>query len=237
MVKRLGAAASACLLALTFGGCSADSSDPEATPSSPGTTPAAPDAPAESASPGFEDVPADADESPDGPPPVPDAELTDEDLIALLRTRATVGSTEHCRPDQVRAVLSGFDMAAGHRATRITVHNVSDQACLVEGVPGIGVRGAWGRTFVPGVGRGSGSLADPDAVELAPGAAATSTLEWTGDLAGAESEHASLVVVQLAKGQVPVAVPARLENDPADAPSLDIGTLTTLRLTPFVAAP
>lgn len=233
MVKRLGAAASACLLALTFGGCSADSSDPEATPSSPGTTPADGATPGQSASAGLEEVSPGWDESPDGAPPVPDGELSDAELTALLRTTSSVKARAHCGPGDVEVTLLGFDAWTGHRATRIAVHNVSDQACLVEGVPGIGVRGHWGTTFVPEV--KPAPIGQPVVpVELGPGDKATSSLEWTGALAGAESEHASLVVVQLAKGQVPVAVPARLVGDGADAPPLDIGALTTLYPAEFV---
>ncbi|MCG8151285.1 hypothetical protein GUY44_12415, partial [Pimelobacter simplex] len=57
----------------------------------------------------------------------------------------------------------------------------------------------------------------------------------TGDLAGAApgSERISLLVLQLARGQVPVAVPARIAGDTPDDPPLDIGPLTTLRLAPF----
>lgn len=208
MARLLGAVVSACLLVLTVTGCGGGSSDPVAGPSSPGTTAA-------------------SDE-----PSTPDDELTDADLRALLRTRASESASGACGPGDVVVTLQGFDVALGHRFTAITVRNTSGRSCVVEGTPGIGVRGEWGRTFVPEVGPGTtDDAAEP--VVLAPGAKATSQLEWTGALAGAESEHASLVVVQLARGQVPVAVPARLAGDPPDAPPLDIGELTTLKLTPF----
>lgn len=163
-----------------------------------------------------------------------------EDLTALLRTRATTtAGADGCRPDQVAVTLEGYDAALGHRYTRITVRNVGERPCRVEGVPGIGVRGFDGSTFEPEVGRGlpmSGEPAPPDGpVELQPGTAATSDLEWTGELAAADAERAALVVVQLAVDQAPVAVPARLAGDPADADPLDIGRSTTLRLTAFTA--
>lgn len=236
VVKLLGAAASACLLVLA-GGCSVDSSDPGATPPSPGTTPTAAATPGLSASAGYEELSPNWDESPDGPPPVPDSELDGLALVDLLRTRATVRSEPRsCRPEQVVVSLAGFDAAAGHRYTTIVVRNVSEKRCVIEGVPGIGLRGEWGSTFVPAIGRGSGMDGrggqPVHAVELEPFDAASSDLEWTGELAGAESEHASLLVLQLADGQAPLAIPARIRERSAYVP--DIGELTTIWLTPFV---
>lgn len=193
------------------------------------------------ASAGIEEVPPGYDESPDGAPPVADDELDDEALTALLRTRASVrASATHCRADQVEVSFEGFDAALGHRFTRLVVRNVSQEACAVEGVPGIGVRGGWGSTFVPEVhsdDRGAdGHLVPPGPVRLAPRQAASSDVEWSGALAGAETERASLVVVQLASGQVPAAAPARLAEDPPSAPMLDIGQFTTIELSPFELA-
>jgi len=193
-------------------------------------------APADTTAPaGLEEVPPGYDESPDGAQPVRDEELDDAALTALLRTGASAPADGHCAPDQVRVVLEGFDMALGHRYTRVVVRNASRRTCLVEGVPGIGVRGAWGSRFVPEVVH-DGSGGDGEAlavrpVRLGPGERAVSDLAWSGDLAGAESEQASLIVVQLARGQVPVAVPAVVGGTP-----LDIGQFTTLRLTPLRAA-
>lgn len=174
---------------------------------------------------------------PDSAPPVADDDLDAAALTDLLRTRASArGGADACGPTGVEITLVGFDMAAGHRYSRISVRNTSAEPCVVEGVPGIGVRGARGSTFVPEVrpgtgidGRGS-EPARP--VELGPGESATSDLEWSGELAGAESERASLVVLQLAAGQTPVAVPARIVGTPEDP--LDIGERTTISLTPFV---
>ncbi|GAA3655100.1 hypothetical protein GCM10022237_13770 [Nocardioides ginsengisoli] len=185
------------------------------------------------AAPGFEELSPGWDESPDGPAPVPDAELDDAALTALLRTRATASGDDHCAPDEVAVSLEGWDSSLGHRYSRVVVRNAGERACVLEGVPGIGARGAWGTTFVNEVGRGTSD--DPeDPVRLAPGEQATSDLEWTGDLAGSESEHVSLLVLQLAAGQPPVAVPAQIAGDGPDGPPLDIGPLTALYLTPFV---
>lgn len=185
------------------------------------------------ASAGLEEVPPGWDERPDGPSPTPDAALDDAALTALLRTRASVRAGErHCRPDQVRASLEGYDQAVGTRFTRIVVRNTSARPCVLEGIAGIGVRGAWGRTFVPEVVAGDGAMGGVTSspVEVAPGGRATADLEWSGELGGAESERASLLVVQLAGGQVPVPVPARIgtSTDP-----LDIGMFTTLDVSPF----
>ncbi|MDQ6525740.1 DUF4232 domain-containing protein [Nocardioides sp. LHD-245] len=156
-----------------------------------------------------------------------------DDLASLLRTRATAGGPGSCGPEQVAVTLEGYDVALGHRYTRITVRNLSDRPCRLEGAPGIGARGANGSTFEPAVEQANTPAATP--VELAPGAAAGSALEWTGELAGADSEHASLLVLQLAADQPPVSVPARLVGDTEETDPLDIGPLTTLRLAPFTA--
>ncbi|MFJ9315280.1 DUF4232 domain-containing protein [Pimelobacter simplex] len=195
---------------------------------------AVPEPEATTAAPGFEELSPGWDESPDGPAPTPDDRLDDAALTALLRTRATASGADHCTAGQVTVTLEGYDQAAGHRYSRVVVRNSGDEPCVVEGVPGVGARGAWGTTFVNEVGPGSSDVpAEP--VRLAPGERATSDLEWTGDLAGAApgSERISLLVLQLARGQVPVAVPARIAGDTPDDPPLDIGPLTTLRLAPF----
>lgn len=225
------------VLVLGLTGCSGEPDrEPRSAPASgSAATPQGPDDTTAAA--GHDELPPGWDESPDGAPPIPDAELDGFALIDLLRTRATVrAEPRSCRPDQVVASLVGFDAAAGHRYTTIVVRNVSEQRCMIEGVPGIGFRGERGSTFVPAVGRGSGMDGrgghPARAVELGQFDTVSSDLEWTGELAGAESEHASLLVLQLAGGQVPVAIPARVRGAPEEP--LDIGELTTIRLTPFV---
>ncbi|WP_436698896.1 DUF4232 domain-containing protein [Nocardioides sp. BYT-33-1] len=166
---------------------------------------------------------------PEAPDPGPK-----EDLASLLRSHATAGGADVCAAEQVDITLEGYDVALGHRFTRITVRNVSDRSCRLEGVPGIGARGAEGSTFEPEVEQASTTQA-AGPVELAPGAAAGSTLEWTGELAGAHSEHVSVLILQLAADQAPVSVPARLVGDTDETDPLDIGPVTTLRLAPFTA--
>ncbi|MCR1783833.1 DUF4232 domain-containing protein [Nocardioides carbamazepini] len=216
----------AVVVALALAGCS---DDPESTPPEP-AEPAGTTAP-----PGLEEVPPGYDESPDGSLPPADDELDGAALTAVLRTRSSVRADGHCAPDQVAVTLEGLDSSLGHRYSRIVVRNSSKETCVVEGVPGIGVRGRWGSTFVPEVEHSDRSInGDPvssASIRLAPGERAASDLEWTGDLAGAEAEPASLVVVQLASGQLPAAVPARVGTE-----ILDIGQFTTIRLTPFVPA-
>ncbi|GAA4079734.1 DUF4232 domain-containing protein [Nocardioides kongjuensis] len=208
------------LLLLALSGCSGEAEPGARTPTGEpdGTT----------APPGLDEVSPGFDESPDGEPPVPDDQLEDAALTALLRTRATAYGGDHCAAEQVEVSLEGYDQAAGHRYSRVVVRNTGDDACVVEGVPGVGARGAWGTTFVNEIGPGTGD-APASPVLLSPGESAASGLEWTGDLAGAESEHVSLLVLQLARGQVPLAVPARIGVE-----TLDIGPFTTIRLAPFV---
>jgi hypothetical protein len=70
-------------------------------------------------------------------------------------------------------------------------------------------------------------------MRLEPGGEARALVEWTGDLAGHDAERASLFVVQLASGQVPVRVPARITGVPAGEGGVDVGMFTTLRVGPF----
>lgn len=214
-------------LVLLLAACSAEAgNEPDARPADEpiGTT----------APPGLDEVSPGYDQQLDGPPPAKDGDLDGAALTSLLRTRASVAADGHCTRDQVQVTLQGFDMASGHRYSRITVRNTSASACVVEGVPGIGVRGARGSRFVPEV-RHTDRDTDGEAiaegpVALEPGEQASAGIEWTGDLAGAESEQASMLVVQLAQGQVPAKVPAV-----AGGGRVDIGQFTTIVLGPFVA--
>ena len=217
---------------LAAGACGADdaAAPAEAPTSSPPAPPLSAGAPSES------ELPPGWDESPDGPAPAADADLSDAELTALLRTRSSATDDhDSCGPAEVTARLSGIDAALGHRYTSLVVTNTSSRACIVEGVPGLGARGAWGHRLTLTVQRASPSRSDRP-VRLAPDAEARALVEWTGELAGHGAERASLLVVQLASGQVPVRVPARLTEVPAGADSLDVGMLTTIRLGPFERA-
>lgn len=175
------------------------------------------------------------DQQPDGPSPTADARLDGAALRALLRTRSSApGGGDRCSPGDVSVRLAGFDVALGHRYTAIRITNTSSRPCVVSGVPGLGARGEWGHRFTLTVERGIPNSGHGGPVRLAPGDEAVSTLEWTGELAGHDAERASMLVVQLAAGQVPVRVPARIEGD---TEPLDIGMLTTLRVAPFEPGP
>lgn len=226
-MKRLLGTVLVVLIMLVLAACSTDD-EPE-----PGA--GAPREPVDTtAPPGLDEVPPGFDEPLDGPPPAKDEALDGAALTALLRTRASVAADGHCTRDQVMVVLEGNDSSLGHRYSRLVVRNTSARSCVVEGVPGIGVRGAWGSRFVPEVEHTDrdvdGEPVVPRRIRLEPGDRATAGIEWTGDLAGAESEQASMLVVQLAQGQVPAAVPAVAGGAP-----VDIGQFTTIVLAPFVA--
>lgn len=174
------------------------------------------------------------DESPDGPAPTSDADLSDAALTALLRTRSSsTDDDESCDAADVTARLSGVDAALGHRYTTLVVKNASSRTCVVEGVPGLGARGDWGHRLTLTVEKATSVSGSTGPVRLVPGAQAQALVEWTGELAGHDAERASLLVVQLASGQVPVRLPARITEVPAGAGRLDIGMLTTVRLGPF----
>jgi len=205
--------------------------DPSVTPST-STPPLSASPPSETElSPGW-------DQKPDGPAPTPDGDLDAAALKALLRTRSTAADgPDHCGPQDVRAQLVGFDAAAGHRYTSLMVRNDSQRTCVVDGIPGLGARGEWGHRFTLTVEPGVPVSDHAGPVTLRPGDRASAALEWTGELAGSGAERASMLVVQLASGQVPVRVPARLTQLPAGADdTLDVGMLSTVRISPFEAS-
>jgi hypothetical protein len=202
----------AALLALA--GCTGDD---EPAPAPPATATGNPD-----------DLPPGYDEPPDGEI-VPDSALTPAEVTALLRLPATDPSTaDTCTPADLSASIDGFDAAAGHRYARLLLTNTSDRTCTLSGYPGVGARGEWGNRFeLTAEQRDPLDGAAPQQVTLQPGAAASANLEWTGELAGAESEKASLLAVQLAQGQDAFGVPV------GDEDLVDIGILTTVRVGPF----
>jgi hypothetical protein len=187
---------------------------PAGDPSPSATAPAQPELP-----PGW-------DQPPDSPI-VPDSALTQDEVDALLQVTATgPDGAGVCPAGAVSYGVQQLDAAAGHRYGALTATNSSATPCTVAGYPGIGGRGTWGQTFtwsLEQVAEADGSAV----VTLAPGGAATAALEWTGELAGADSERLSVLAVQLAQGQ-----PATLVHPG----STDIGMLTTVRIGPWQAA-
>ena len=236
----MAAVATLALTALAGCGDATGGVSTEADPSTAGGSPSVPASqPPLSASPPSEtELSPGWDEHPDGPSATPDGEPDDAALTALLRTRSTASqSPRQCRPDEVRARLVGFDAALGHRYTSLVVRNVSDRTCVVEGIPGLGARGEWGHRFTLTVEPGAPISDHVGPATLTPGERASASLEWTGELAGHDAERASLLVVQLAGGQAPVRVAARLTGLPAGADdSLGLGMLSTVRISPFEAS-
>lgn len=201
------------------------------------------DAPRVTATAGVDELPPGFDEMPDGEI-TPDSALSSADITALLRIPASDAATpDSCRPDEVSVSIEGLDAAAGHRYARVVLTNVSSRSCTVSGFPGIGARGEWGNTFELAAEHRdpSASPVTPTVVTLQPGAAGFANLEWTGELAGAESEKISMLVLQLAQGQDAFGVPAvgAVSADSGDlsgqAMPLDIGILTTVRIGPLQA--
>lgn len=209
-----------------------------------GTGGTSPDAPGTSTTPGAGELTPGFDEMPDGEI-TPDSALSPADITALLRLQASGTATpDSCRPDEVSASIDGLDAAAGHRYARVVLTNVSGRTCTVSGFPGIGARGEWGNPFELAVEHRdpSASPASPSPVTLQPGATGFANLEWTGELAGAESEQISMLVLQLAQGQDAFGIPGvgTVAADSGDlsgqAMPLDIGILTTVRIGPVQAS-
>ncbi len=224
--SRLVVAAIVLVALLAASACVADDPDPPARTAKQPPLSAGPPSEAE-LSPGW-------DQPPDGPTPTPDADLSDADLTALLRTRgSSTEGAQSCGPADVVARLSGIDAALGTRYTTLVVTNTASRACVVQGVPGLGARGSWGQRFTLTVERATSASGFTGPVRLDPGAEAQALVQWTGDLAGHDAERASLLVIQLAAGQVPVRVPARVTDVAAGGADLDVGMLTTIRIGPF----
>lgn len=208
-----------------------------------GTADSNPGSPSATSPPSGGELPPGFDEMPDGEI-TPDSALSPADITALLRIAASdTAAPDSCRPDEVSASVEGLDAAAGHRYARVVLTNVSSRTCTVSGFPGIGARGEWGTTFELAAEHRdpSASPATPSRVTLQPGATGFANLEWTGELAGAESEKISLLVLQLAQGQDAFGIPgvgavATDSGDPTgQAMPLDIGILTTVRIGPVQA--
>lgn len=200
------------------------------TPAGPSTAAQSAPAPSEGElTPGW-DEPGDS-------PVVPDTDLSAAEVTALLRVTATGPLAEDsCAPEQVAVALTGFDAAMGHRDATVEVRNTSDVPCTLTGYPGIGARGERGDTFLLVAEQSAlGVGTDPSAVvALAPGGAAGAPLEWTGELAGAESQWLSSLAVQLAPGQAPaLLVKPRVEDGEGGVHQMDITLQTTVRVGPF----
>lgn len=168
--------------------------------------------------------------------PTPDDQLTDRQLRALLETTASVRQAPGmCTAYHVEAQLMGNDAASGHRYSSLVVRNTSQRTCVVQETPGVGGRGTSGERLDLEVGKGTPEDSYPyqGPVRLGPGDAAWARIEWTGNLPGSGSERASLLVFQLAKGQVPVSVEARRAEDPPGE-YVDIGSGTTVKVGRFL---
>ncbi|WP_182111239.1 DUF4232 domain-containing protein [Actinotalea sp. JY-7876] len=220
VTRRAGGVCAAGLALGALTGCG-----PSGDPPAPSARP-----PATAAPPTEGDLPPGWDEAPDSPV-VPDHELSQADVDALLRVTATgPQDATTCDGNAVTYELTGFDAALGHRYATLVVTNTGEGACTVSGYVGLGARGTWGHRLelLAEQRAADGGAATPRPVELPPGGSARAALEWTGELAGAESEPVSSLAVQLAHGQ-----PARLVT----AVGLDIGMLTTVRIGPLTPAP
>lgn len=225
--RALGAALAASVALLALASCAGEQAD--ASLASPSSVPG----------PSEQDLAPGWDERGDGEV-MADADLGLQELAGILRLPATATSTAtSCRPDDVALSLTFTDAAMGHRYGVLTVENTSPETCSVQGYPGFGARGEWGSTFQ--LAAEQRDPIDPAATQsevmLAPGESAAANVEWTGELAGAESEPISLFVVQLTSDGEAIGHPVSAESSGALAPDtgIDIGMMTTVRIGPLRA--
>ena len=186
-------------------------------------------------------------DEPGDTPTVDPSDLSQGEITDLLRIPATTPTTPTtCQNDQVSIAIQFTDAATGHRFGRLTVTNTSQADCDLHGSPGFGGRGEWGKKFLWKADQLDTMDQSTDApkVTIKAGESAYSNVEWTGELAGAVSEPIDLLVIQLAAGQDPMALPVTGQySDRNPAPGadgmplpnsgLDISMLTTVRMGPF----
>ena len=100
---------------------------------------------------------------------------------------ATPAEGARCQPSQLVAEAGFVDAATGYRQTGVTVTNVSELTCTLDGFPGVDAIGTAGSDL--DVIRTDGVWNDPAAAEprtvtLAPGDAAQALVGWRGDQVG-----------------------------------------------------
>lgn len=152
--------------------------------------------------------------------------------VGVLRLQATQQATARsCGPRDVSVALTSAEPALGHRYARAVLRNNTGSACVVDGFPGIGGRGESGDPLELAAEhrQRTGERTPTEVVPVPPAGEAYANVEWTGSLAGAETERITVLALQLAEGQPPVVV--------RTTESLDIGNGTTVRIGPWQAAP
>jgi hypothetical protein len=147
-------------------------------------------------------------DQPDDAPVVPDAELTQDEIDALVQSEnASAGTT--CATEQVTLSFRVVDAAAGTIFGYLVAEAV--EPCALAGWPGLGARGEWGDPLPmqidPEARDWQGSTIDGAPVPLTAGECALLPLRWSGERAGAVSQAASSAVVRLSEGSPAVLVP------------------------------
>lgn len=132
-------------------------------------------------------------------------ELSEEQRRSLLQTAATDPAPGNaCQPADLTLRLGTLDVALGHRFSQIVAKNTGAEPCALTGTPGLGAVGHEGSPLILDLEqRDSVDPSAPSPVLLAPDGEAYANLEWTGALAGAESEYLQSFVIQFAAEQTP----------------------------------
>lgn len=188
---------------------------------------------------------------PDSDAPIPLAELDQEQVNSIIQVGARgENRSDYCAAKDLRFRLGSFDAAAGSRFSQLVVVNDSNSTCLLAPIPGIGILGSEGSRLKAEVTQTERDLNyEPvplEPLELAPKNTAWADLKWSGTLAGAETDHATALAIQVSPdADAALFIPPgenagwhpRLTQGEAydwgEDPFFDMGSGTTLQISPW----
>lgn len=188
---------------------------------------------------------------PDSDAPIPLEELSQDHIGSIVQVQARgEDRNDYCDAKNLRFRLGSFDAAAGSRFSQLVVVNDSSSTCLLAPIPGIGIVGSQGNRLKAEVTQSEQDVnynpVPLEPFELGPRNSAWADIKWTGALAGSGTDHAIALAIQVGPaedaslfippgehaGQHPHAK-GRESWDWGDAPLVDMGSGTTLQVSPW----
>ncbi len=156
-------------------------------------------------------------------------------------TRPAAGEdVRACTGDELELALTGFDVALGSRFLRVTATSAASTPCRLQGMPDLAAMRTSG-TLVPSLTLepARSRPAEPAAVVLQPGQAATSELRW-GAMSTSQDPDTTvaLLVTAVPDGpQVTLPVAQAVPDDPPGTASVDILHGATVRVGDWAPSP